>query len=74
LEPVLKTFKELTEALKKTVGEVIYNKKIGKNTIVITMDKKSKKFIVYINGDRLDQYSTKGQATKMATQFAKELG
>ena len=65
------TFKQLTEKVRKMPhGEHVYDKKIGKNRLMI--HKQSGKFVVYIDGEKLDSYRTQREAEKMGKEFVKQ--
>ena len=65
------SFKQLRELTgRKPGGQVVLNKKIDRIPVKIT--KELNKFVVYIDGDRLDAYRTKQQAEKMAKEFVKQ--
>ena len=59
----MKRFKELRE-------NVVYNKKIGRVPVKIT--KKKNKFVVHVDGDKLDTYASQKEAEKMAKEFVKQ--
>lgn len=63
-----KTLREL--AGRKPSGQVVMNKKIDRIPVKIT--KEMNKFVVYIDNDRLDAYSSKQEAEKMAKEFVKQ--
>tara|TARA_B100001113_G_scaffold175718_2_gene143986 strand:+ start:767 stop:979 length:213 start_codon:yes stop_codon:yes gene_type:complete len=63
-----KTLREL--AGRKPSGQVVMNKKIDRIPVKIT--KEMNKFVVYIDNDRLDAYSSKREAEKMAKEFVKQ--
>ncbi len=59
----MKQFKDLRE-------KVVYNKKISR--IPVKIEKKSNKFIAYVDGDKLDTYTSQKEAEKMAAEFVKQ--
>ena len=59
----MKQFSELRE-------NVVYNKKI--NRVSVKIIKKSNKFEVQIDGDKLDTYASQKEAEKMAAEFVKQ--
>tara|TARA_B110000858_G_scaffold79887_1_gene92544 strand:- start:135 stop:341 length:207 start_codon:yes stop_codon:yes gene_type:complete len=65
----MKTFQE---AVRKGMpaGEHVYDKKIS--GIKVMIHKEKKMFIVYVDGDRLDAYTTQREAEKMAKEFVKQ--
>ena len=64
----MKTFSELREATK---NKVVFNKKIDR--VPVRIEKDSKGFTVYIDGDRLDTFKTQKEAEKTAQTVVKEL-
>ena len=57
----MKSFIELRElAGRKAIGPKVFSKRI--NRIPMTIHNEMGKFVVYIDGDRLDQYRTKREA------------
>ena len=67
----MKTFVELRElAGRKPSGDIIFNKKINRVPVKIT--KEMNRFVVYIDGDRLDAYRSQKEAKKMAKEFVKQ--
>ena len=71
----MKTYKELLSELKgrKPKGDTIINKKVKGVPVLITKEKGSLPFVVYIDGDRLDAFKSKRDAEKSAMQVVKEL-
>lgn len=59
----MKQFKDFRES-------VVYNKKI--NRVAVKIEKKLNKFIAYVDGDKLDTYSSQKEAEKMAAEFVKQ--
>jgi len=59
----MKQFKDIRE-------KTVYNKKI--NRVPVKIEKKSNKFIAYVDGDKLDTYSSQKEAEKMAAEFVKQ--
>lgn len=66
----MKTFKQIYEA-KMPPGEHVADMKIKGVDIMIHKDKG--KYIVYIDGDKLDSYATEKEAERMAKEFIKQL-
>ena len=50
--------------------QVIFNKKIDR--IPVKIQKRSNKFVAYVDGDMLDTYSSEKEARKMAATFIKQ--
>ena len=71
----MKTNKELLSELKgrKPKGDVVFNKKVKRIPVLITKEKGSLPFVVYIDGDRLDAFKSQRDAEKSAMQVVKEL-
>jgi hypothetical protein len=71
----MKTYKELLSELKgrKPKGDVVFDKKVKKLPVLITKEKGSLPFVVYIDGDRLDAFKSQKDAEKSAMQVVKEL-
>lgn len=67
----MKTFKELRQKA-KPVGKPEFRSKVGKVEMRIVKEKG--KFVVYIDNEVLDDYSSMPQAKKMGLEFAKEVG
>tara|TARA_B100001939_G_C16934881_1_gene615583 strand:- start:595 stop:783 length:189 start_codon:yes stop_codon:yes gene_type:complete len=59
----MKQFKDIRE-------KTVYNKKI--NRVPVKIEKKSNKFIAYVDGDKLDTYTSQKEAEKMAAEFVKQ--
>jgi hypothetical protein len=66
----MKSFKAIREE-KKDKEETSFQTRIGKTKIMIKKDTKG--FTVYIDGEKLDTYSSMEDAKKMGVAFAKEL-
>jgi len=67
----MKTFVQLRElAGRKPQGDMVFNKRIDRVPVKIT--KEMNRFVVYIDGDRLDAYRTQKEAEKMAKEFVKQ--
>jgi hypothetical protein len=66
----MKSFKAIREE-KKDKEETSFQTKVGKTKIMIKKDTKG--FTVYIDGEKLDTYSSMEDAKKMSVAFAKEL-
>ena len=66
-----KTFKSIRELTgRHPAGEMVFNKKIGGVSAMIHKEKNV--FVVYIDGDRLDNYKTQREAERMAKEFVKQ--
>ena len=66
-----KTFRNMRElAGRKPSGEMVFKKKIGGLPVMIHKEKNG--FVVYIDGDRLDDYKSQKEAEKMAKEFVKQ--
>jgi hypothetical protein len=65
----MKTFKELREA-KAPTGKAVFSKKV--KGIDIAVHKNGNKFTAYVDGDKLDTYSSQKEAEKMANEFVKQ--
>ena len=66
-----KTFKDIRElAGRKPSGEMVFKKKISGLPVMIHKEKNG--FVVYIDGDRLDDYKSQKEAEKMAKEFVKQ--
>lgn len=67
----MKTFLQLRElAGRKPIGKVVFDKKI--NRIPVKVNNEKNKFVVYIDGDRLDAYNSQKEAEKAAIEFMKQ--
>lgn len=67
----MKTFADLRESLgRKPTGKVVFDKKLS--GIPVKIHDEGKRFVVYIDGDRLDDYKTAKEAENMASQFVKQ--
>jgi len=66
----MKSFKAIREE-KKDKEETSFQTRVGKTKIMIKKDTKG--FTVYIDGEKLDTYSSMEDAKKMGAAFAKEL-
>lgn len=67
----MRTFKELRElAGRMPAGKHVWSKKIKGISTMIHQDKN--KYVAYIDGDRLDAYSSQREAEKMITTFMKQ--
>jgi hypothetical protein len=56
---------------RKPEGQLIVNKKIGRIQIMVYKERNG--YVAYVDGDRLDQYRSKNEAEKAATEFIKVL-
>jgi hypothetical protein len=57
---------------KKLEGDVVSNFRVDRIPVQIRKDKTG--YIAYVDGDRLDRYTSHSQANKAATQFVKQYG
>jgi hypothetical protein len=71
----MKTYKELLSELKgrKPKGEVVFDKKVKRIPVLITKEKGTLPFVVYIDGDRLDAFKSQKDAERSAMKVIKEL-
>jgi hypothetical protein len=71
----MKTYKELLSELKgrKPKGEVVFDKKVKRIPVLITKEKGTLPFVVYIDGDRLDAFKSQKDAERSAMRVIKEL-
>lgn len=68
----MRTFKELREKVETAKAkDSSFSKKIGKVNVLVKKEKSG--YTVYIDGDKLDTYSSAAEANKMGVAFAKEL-
>ena len=66
-----KTFRNIRDlAGRKPSGEMVFKKKISGLPVMIHKEKNG--FVVYIDGDRLDDYKSQKEAEKMAKEFVKQ--
>lgn len=66
----MKTFKSLRESLdRKPSGKKVYDQKMGKHKVLIHDEAAG--YVVYIDGDRLDDYDDLSAAKKAAAEFVK---
>jgi len=67
----MKKFKELRElAGRHPAGQMVFNKKI--NRLPVMIHKEKNRYVVYIDGDRLDSYKNQREAERMAKEFVKQ--
>ena len=68
----MKTFSELREARKKGMppGKRVFDTKVKGIEVVIHNEKG--KFVLYIDGDKLDVFSNLNSAKKAGTEFVKQ--
>ena len=68
----MKNFKHIREAMKKGMppGVHVYDTRIERITLMIHKEKN--KFVVYIDGEKLDTYKTQKEAEKMGKEFIKQ--
>lgn len=69
----MKTFKELATSLNESTkpkGKSVYSKIVNGISTEVIQD--GSKFIAYIDGDKLDTYSSQEQSVKMIVQFLKQ--
>lgn len=62
-------FKQFKQQLSEKKSNTVYSKKIS--GVPVEISKEGSKFVVFIDGDKLDSYSTQKEAEKMASQFVK---
>lgn len=69
----MKTFKQISEAVKakNMSGDLVFSK--NTNKVNVTVLRVKNKFVVYIDKDELDTFSSQKEAEKAGVQFAKEL-
>lgn len=68
----MKTFGQIRELTgRKPTGQLMVNKKVGRVQIMVYKDRNQ--YIAYVDGDRLDAYTSKTEAEKAATEFIKVL-
>ena len=70
----MKSFKQVRErrSPQKVKGKQVFNSKV--KGVQVSVLKSNNKFVVHIDGEELDSYPSLGQAKKMGTEFAKEVG
>ena len=67
----MKTFSQLRELTgRKPQGKPVFDKKI--NRVSVKIHKEMNKFVVYIDGDRLDAYNSQREGEKAAKEFMKQ--
>jgi len=67
----MKTFLQLRELTgRKPIGRPVFDKKI--NRVPVKIHNEKNKFVVYIDGDRLDAYNSQKEAEKAAIEFMKQ--
>jgi len=66
---LMKSFNQLREAKKMPPGEHVYDTKIQGAAIMIHKDKG--KFVLYIDGDKLDDFKNLKTAQKAGVEFVK---
>ena len=71
----MKTYRDILSELKgrKPKGDVVFQKKIKRIPVLITKEKGTLPFVVYIDGDRLDAFKSQKDAEKSAMKVIKEL-
>ncbi len=55
---------------RKPEGDIISNLRVDRVAVQIRKDKHG--YVAYVDGDRLDRYTSQSQATRAATQFVKQ--
>lgn len=65
-----KTFAQLREKVSHPSGKMVFDKKIS--GVPVMIHKQKNDFVVFIDGDKLDSYSTQAEAEKMAKEFVKQ--
>ena len=69
----MKTFSQLRELTgRKPQGKPVFDKKI--NRVSVKIHKEMNKFVVYIDGDRLDAYNSQREGEKAAKEFTDLMG
>ncbi|OUT92815.1 MAG: hypothetical protein CBB96_08945 [Gammaproteobacteria bacterium TMED36] len=68
----MKKFKQLREAKKKGMppGDHVYDKKIS--GVEVMVHKEKGKFVLYIDGDKLDDFPNLNTAKKAGDEFVKQ--
>lgn len=68
----MKTFSELREAAKKGMppGEHVYDAKV--KGVDVMVHKEKNKFVLYIDGDKLDSFRDLNSAKKAGVEFIKQ--
>jgi len=67
----MKTFLQLRELTgRNPIGKTVFDKKI--NRVPVKIHNEKNKFVVYIDGDRLDAYNSQKEAEKAANEFMKQ--
>jgi hypothetical protein len=67
----MNTFSQLRELTgRKAIGKVVFDKRI--NRVPVRINNEKNKFVVYIDGDRLDSYNSQREAEKAAIEFMKQ--
>ena len=68
----MKTFSDFKQQLSEAsiAGSTVFQKKIDGIDVKIT--KEGSKFIAFIDGDKLDAYSSQKEAENMVSQFIKQ--
>ena len=67
----MKDFKTIREAVKKTDGKTVFDKKMDRIPVKIVQGKKG--FDLYVDGDLLDTFKSQSEAEKTAKTVIKEL-
>ena len=68
----MKTYKQLKKTLSKMPpGQHIYDKKIDGYSVMVHKD--GNNFVVYIDNEKLDSYSSQQEAERMAKEFIKQV-
>lgn len=65
----MKTFRELRESTKSS-NETVYDEKIARHRVTVKQIKK--KFIVFIDGDKLDEFNDQKSAVAAGKEFVKQ--
>ena len=72
------TFVELREKTKKDVhkgkGKIVHGSAAKQGVMVVVKQEGPRKFVTYVDGDRLDEYQTKRDAVTAGKQFAAKFG
>lgn len=56
----------------KGKGKVVHGSSTKKGIMVVVKQEGPRKFVTYVNGDRLDEYPTKKDAVNAGNRFSKE--
>ena len=73
------TFTELREkvskkAVHKGKGKIVHGSPSKQGIMIVVKQEGPRKFVTYVDGDRLDQYSTKRDAVTAGKEFSAKFG